>query len=172
MGIITDICFSIDTFNNIERNKNKSFLLEFKQYRNYKKLKKLIKKIENKTNLDVDTINDFYFNYMATTETVGTLNNCECIYNEDQKQFIFSIKNNDGAVAFSTYKIKDPIIEVIVHRYNKLDVKHFKYNIDFKPKPNISKEQNELGEKCEILLKDCIANYLLMRLDMFKKEDE
>ena len=170
MGLITDICFAIDAYNNIERSEDKSLLLRLKQHRTCKNLKRLIKKFEDSVTLDVDILNDFYFNYMGTLDTIGELDNCECVYNDNQKQFIFTVKNANGAVAFSTHKGRDPIIGVTVHQYSALDVKNFNYTLDFKPRLNSSQGQNDLGEFCERLLKDCIANYLRARLDLYKEE--
>lgn len=170
MGLITDICFSIDAYNNVERSDNKTLMVKLRQRSAYKNLKKVIKKFESDIRLDVDMLNDFYFNYMATIDTIGELDNCECIYNENQLQFIFSIKNSNGAVAFSTYKAKNPAIDVTVSQYGALETKSFKYSMDFKPRANVSQAQNDLGDKCELLLKDCIVKYLTMRLDLFKEE--
>lgn len=170
MGLITQICQSIDAYNNIERNTNKSWRLKIEQRRVYKHLKKLIDKFNIDIALDVDIMNDFYFNYMGTLDSIGELKNCECIYNEGQMQFIFTIKNDNGAVAFSTYKARNPIIDVTVNQYGSMDVKNFRYVLNFVSRPpEMSDERFELGLKCEDLLKDCITNYLLMRLNLYKE---
>ena len=172
MGLITELCQSIDAYNNIERNvhNSKSWRLKLEQRKVYKNLKKVINKFNSDTILDVDMMNDFYFNYMATIDTIGELDNCECIYNEIQKQFIFTIKNANGSVAFSTYKIRNPIIDLTINYYNFPETKRFRYLMNFVSRTqDMSNERYELGLKCEELLKDCISKYLLMRLDLYKE---
>ena len=171
LTFVTDICQSIDLYNNIEKTGYKSLRVKYRQIKLYKNIKKIIKKTIIETPLNSDTLKDFFQNYMATIDIIS-LDNCSCIYNEVQREYIFTVKNENGAVSFAVNRFFDPFIDVSICQNSEHNSKNFRFIGVLRDVENENENKTLIGLKCEILLEDCIKKYLEMRLDLHKIQQE
>lgn len=171
MGAISDLCRSIDLYNEIEKKKEKSFIVNYRQKRLYKKLLKMINKI-SKIDITVGIINDFFANYIAS-EQIIKLNNCKCNEKTNTKQYIFSITNDEGTLTYSTVEYLDPTISISINKLSDPYTKKYKYINTFHNTNDFDLEKDRIGNLCEELIKGYIMLYLQARLDLYKdtKED-
>ena len=169
MGVITDICQSIDFYNRIEQVGYRSLRVKINQKRLRNKIQKTVDKLYRNP-LTVETMCDFFYNYLAT-ENLITLDKCECVDNTNQNQFIFTIKNDNGSVVYTVRKYYDPTISISIRMFENMQhlrriLVRDKLEADFRNDDNTS----SIIFKCSELLKAYISEYLNARFDLHKKQ--
>ena len=171
MGVITDICQSIDFYNRIEQLGYRSLRVKFNQKRLRNKIQRTVDKLYASP-LTVETICDFCYNYLDTTNIIE-LDNCECVDNYNQNQFVFTIKNGNGSVVYSVRKYYDPDISISIRRFSNMNiVKRLKYMNQIDHNPKFDDNTNSVGFKCSELFKAYISEYLNARLNLHKIQKE
>ena len=163
IGIITEICQTIDVYNIGEKAKkdliNKSKLrskidairIIINQFIFRKRLLHIINKIKDKP-LNVDIMNDFFRNYNSTIDFI-VLNNCECI--EERDQFLFSIKTDNVNIVYSTRKLNNQTISVSAKWKNDIYVRNSTYHDYFKDNEAKDSLENIMyySEKCLAMIR-------------------
>ncbi len=171
MGVITDICQSIDFYNRVEQVGYKSWRVKFNQKRLRNKIQKTVDKLY-KSPLTVETMCDFFYNYLATINII-MLDNFECIDNSQQNQFICTIKNGNGSVVYTTRKYYDPSISVSIRMFDKPQhVRRILVQDQLIGGNSFDDNMNSIIFKCSELLKAYISEYLAARLDLHKIHKE
>ena len=169
MGVITDICQSIDFYNRIEQLGYRSWRVKFNQKRLRNKIQRTVDKLYASP-LTVETICDFCYNYLASINLI-TLDNCECVDNANPNQFVFTIKNDHGSVVYSVAKYYNPIISISIREFeNPNHIRRLQFVDKISRVSSFDDNTNSVGFKCSELFKAYISEYLIARLDLYKEK--